>query len=248
MVPVILLVLFRLASAQADIIYDNSGGSGTNIYYSPLEYGDEVVLAQGMSRQMGQFLFEYYGDFVASGDEQAQLRLYRNDGPTNPLSFGSPTPGTLLFDSGPFSLEPGYQYKIFSGLNLTLPDDLTWTIQFTGLTENKGDRAGLIFRDPPAVGTSYDDVWIKTGGTWQLFHWENANPKANFAARIVSVDAGNTISIRREAKQVIIEWSGLSILQVASNARGPFTDLANIRNRYVIDPTKAIYQFWRLRD
>jgi hypothetical protein len=239
------LLLLRSTAAQAEFIYDNSDTGGTNVYYSVVEYGDEIILG-GTSRVISQFLFEYYGDFAPAGDEIARVRLYKNDGPKT--AVGDSTPGTVLYDSGDFSLSPGYQTKAFSGLNINVPTDMTWTIQFGGLSGDNGDRAGLVFRDTPSTGSSYDDFWLKQNTGWQLFSW-NGSPVANFAARIVSGSDPTRLSIRRDAsKQIVVEWTGISILQVADSAAGPYTDIANARNSYKISPSAAATKFWRLRD
>ena len=189
--------------------------------------------------------FEYYGDFTPAGDETAQLRVYKNDGPLT--KDGDPTPGTLLYDSTPFAIEAGWQTKKFSGLNVTVPTDLIWTIEFGGLNGLTGDRAGLVFRPTPSVGTSYDDIWQNADDQWQLLRW-NGNPVANFAARIVSGGEPTIVSIRRDTSNIVVEWTGLSILQVSDRVEGPYTDLANARNRYQMNLGAASMKFWRLRD
>jgi hypothetical protein len=240
----VLLLTLTAGTIRAELVYDNSDTGGTNVYYSVVEYGDEVLLA-GAGRVVSEFLFEYFGDFTPSGDETARLRLYRNDGPKT--ASGDATPGTVLFDSGSFSLSPDYQTKTFTGLNVVVPTDLTWTLQFGGLNNTPGDRAGLVFRDTPSIGTSYDDFWLRQNNGWQLFSW-GGSPVANFAARIVSGVDPTRVSIRRDINKVVLEWTGLSILQVADSANGPFKDIANARNRYEINPSVAAMKFWRLRD
>jgi hypothetical protein len=241
----LLLLVLRLTPAHAQIVYDNSSGGGTNVYYQVQEYGDEIVLG-GTSRVVDEFQFEYYGDFVATGVEMARLRLYKNDGP--PDSNGDPTPGTVLYDSGPFSILPGYQTKAFSGLNLTVPTDITWTVQFTGLVGGTGDEAGLIIRNPPTVGSSYDDFWMKTPSGWALYRW-GGNPVANFAARVTAVAPVTPVSvaIQRASNNVVLQWSGTYVLQVATSAAGPYTDVNGAVNTYQFDTRTAPVQFWRLR-
>ena len=80
-----------------------------------------------------------------------------------------------------------------------------------------------------------------------MFTW-GGNPIANFAARITTGVAGNTVAIRRDVNTVVVEWTGLSILQVSDSAGGPFTDQPNFRNRYEFNPVGAPMKFWRLRD
>ncbi len=241
----LLAILVFTATARSEIVYDNSDTGGTNVYYNTaFEFGDEVLLG-GTSRVMSQFLFEYYGDFTPVGDETARLRVYKPDGPLG--SDGNPTPGTVLYDSGEFSISPGWQTKKFSNLNISVPTDLIWTIQFGGLGGIIGDRAGLVFRPVPSVGRSYDDIWQKSGEEWLLFSW-GGNPKANFASRIISGGDPTQVSIRRDRNKVVVEWTGLSVLQVSDGVDGPFKDITNARNRYEINPGVADMKFWRLRD
>lgn len=243
------LLAFAARPAHAQVIYDNSGGSGTNVYYSLLEYGDEIILG-GTERTITQFQFEYFGDFVSSSVASARIRIYRMDGPLTTGKNPFPTPGTVLYDSGPFSVQPGYQTKVFSGLSVAVPDDLTWTIQFNGLVGGIGDEAGLIFRSPPSVGDYFDDMWLKTGGVWNTFTW-GGKPVANFAARITAggITTGPSVSIRRDSGNVILEWPGTSVLQVAANPKGPFTDVASAPNKYTFDTHAGpAVQFWRLKN
>lgn len=245
----LILILAGQAATRAEIIYDNSSsGGGTNVFYaapSVLQYGDEAILG-GTSRAVSQFLFEYFGDFIApQGDEMARIRLYKADGPLT--SEGIPTPGTILYDSGLFSIGPGYITKKFSGLNINVPGVVIWTISFEGLTGFAGDRAGLIFWPEPTVGKSYDDFWQQVNAGWELRGF-NGRPKANFVARIITGGDATTLAIRRETNKVIVEWTGLSILQVSDKAAGPYIDLPNVRNRYEINPNAAPMKFWRLRD
>lgn len=236
-----------LGTARAEIVYDNSDTGGTNVWYAPatvVEYGDEVILGSG-SRIMSEFVFEYYGNFAPAGDENARLRVYVADGPKS--ATGHSTPGTVLYDSGTFSLSPGWQIKRFSGLNVTVPTTLIWTIEFGGLSGLTGDQAGLVFREKPSVGRSFDDIWQRTNNSWQLFRW-NGDPIANFAARILAGVEGTTVAIRRDTNRIIVEWTGLSVLQVADHVSGPFTDVPNVRNRYEISATAASSKFWRLKD
>jgi hypothetical protein len=131
-------------------------------------------------------------------------------------------------------------------LNVLLPDDVTWTVQFTGLAGTAGDRAGLLFRDPPTVGTSYNDAWRRTDTGWQTVIFQNGAKPANFAARMIS-DLPR-ISIRPSTNAVILEWSGPAVLQVADDVAGPYTDLPQFHNRYVVPTRNAPFKFWRLWD
>jgi hypothetical protein len=232
-------------TARAEIIYDNSTDfPNPLVYYSLNEYGDEVVLG-GSSRIITQIMLECYGDLkAAAGDETARLRLYLNDGPKT--ASGDSMPGTLLFDSGNFNVLPGYQTKVLSGLKVNVPDDFTWTVQFGGMAGKAGDEAGLIFVDPPTVGSSADDIWMRKNDVWQLYTWQG-NPIANFKVRIIGADP-SYVTIRTASNKAIVEWVGLSILQISDKATGPFVDLPNARNRYEMSLGTSKMKFFRLRD
>jgi hypothetical protein len=243
LVAALTVLIFQMGSARGEIIYDNSGpGDPTGVWYSGVEFGDEIVLGTNItSHVLTQLQVEYYGDFIPSGDETAEVRLYKNDGP--PTKDLIPTPGTLLYDSGKFNISTNYETWSSSFLNVLLPDDVTWTVQFSGLSGAAGDRAGLLFRNPPTVGTSYNDAWRETATGWETVVFSKS---ANFAARLTS-DLPK-ISIRQSANTVIVEWSGTAILQVADAVSGEYVDLPQYRNRYVVSVQNAPLKFWRLRD
>ncbi|MBI5387106.1 MAG: HYR domain-containing protein [Verrucomicrobia bacterium] len=165
-------------SLSSVLVYDNSVNDlairfnpGTN------EIGNEIVLAD-TARYLQNFSFEYWGTNVTGapafqGPVQVRLRFYANDGPA---FNGYPTPGTLLYDSGPVSitLTPrsvlSFSYLDFvSGvvpLTGALPDRFTWTVQFSGLGAN--DLVGVDLYSPPVIGTTYTDYWERTPSGWQL--------------------------------------------------------------------------------
>jgi hypothetical protein len=243
-VALLLVLVFQISSAQsAQIIYDNSGpGDPTGAWYSPVEYGDEIVLGTNItSHVLTQFQFEYYGDFTPTGDEKADVRIYKNDGPLT--ADGIPMPGTVLYDSGPFNISTNYETWTSTFLDITLPDDVTWTVQFSGLKQTQGDRAGLLFQNPPTVGSSYNDAWQRTDTAWKTVVFSQP---ANFAARMTS-DLP-VVSIRQSAQTVVVEWAGTAILQEASAVGGPYEDRPQFRNKYTFSTHNAPVKFWRLRD
>lgn len=154
-------------------IYDNSLnllGSRTDISG---EIGDVVLLQAGTPRSLTQVQFEYFLSPAArSGDETAQFRLYSTD------TTGIPT--GLLYNSSVFSLGPttaaGWGSVTISGINVAVFDQLAWTVEFFGI--QSGERAGLIFSNPPLTGSSptYDpgdgiqhNYYLQhAGGNWTL--------------------------------------------------------------------------------
>jgi hypothetical protein len=164
----------RAAGALANVVYDNSLNDLT-YRFDPglLEVGDEILLT-GPAEHVGQFAFEFWGvgtnasEFT--GEVEARVRFYQNDGP---LSSGYMSPGTVLFDSGPFPIPATprsilifeeFQVEAVVPLAGPLPENFTWTVQFSGLAD--GDSAGLDLYSPPLQGQNYDDYWEREDGEW----------------------------------------------------------------------------------
>lgn len=196
LIGVFLVMLCTAGIAQnlfpTEIIYDNATESGGQIHSSIDEYGDEIIFG-GTFRDLIIFQFEYFGDFTAQGDETCTIRFYKNDG-ESPEGEGFERPGTLLYESEAFPIFPDFNTVSLTDLDLEIPDRITWTADFDGLSGFGGDRAGLLFRDPPAVGKSFDDIWKRRrSGLWVATRF-NANPVANFSVRFISkVDLSVTI-------------------------------------------------------
>ena len=202
--PLLLLVLLALAGTCPDslraqqlfpteVIYDNSAGVSTSRHSSIDPYGDEIIFG-GTFRELVIFQFEYFGEFVAQGDETCTIRFFLNDDNSEGRE-GFEKPGTLIYESDPFPIFPDFNTVSLTDLDLTVPDRITWTADFDGLSGLGGDRAGLLFRDPPSVGESFDDIWKRRrSGFWAATRF-NADPVANFAARFISkVDLSVTIT------------------------------------------------------
>ena len=170
--------------SAATIVYDNTAlaitnGSGNQLYYpSASEYGDEITLTlpnTSAPRVLSEFDFYYYysGPSVQS-NVTATIRFYQNDGPAD-------APGTLFFTSDPIPLIPGYVLEsraLNTASNLVAPGKFTWTVQFSNLGAY---QAGLLVYGPPTVGSSYDDFWLNTGGTWTTYRISGA--PSDFASR-----------------------------------------------------------------
>src|SRR5690349_20347046 len=167
-------------AVRAEIIYENVGSTNNQPAYLPSteEYGDELHLA-GTGRNVIQFSTEYFSNLPSTNGTSAILRLYANDGPGH-----APEPGTLLYQSDPFPVAPGYYTAVLRDLSVTVPDVFTFTIQFTVVG---AFQAGLLAYDPPSVGFSYNDFWMRTGTNWGLFQL-GGGIKANFAARVIAQD------------------------------------------------------------
>ena len=91
------------------------------------------------------------------------------------------------------------------GLDVDLPEgtsEVTWSVEFLNLGVG---RAGLLLYDPPTLGDSYDDFWVKINGEWEVKSTENGS---NFAARLAGVPIG------KENDVVVYENAGTSLGKV----------------------------------
>jgi hypothetical protein len=214
----IAVAIFVTKAALADsIVFDNllkpqldPQGDPIATNY-PGEFGDEITLG-GTARTITSFLFYYYADFVAKGDEGVKIRFYQND---VPYSLGTETvlaPGTLIYES-PWTFinstkkkDPPYGSVSVvpvgpGGKPVVVPDDFTYTVQFKGVTMAVGNEAGLLYYDLDATdtsgkkittGTSYDDFWQRgADGKFQLLTLNPVppyvNPKSNFGVLLTAV-------------------------------------------------------------
>ncbi len=202
-------------SLFAEQVYDNSVHDlGYRFDPGLLEVGDEIALA-GTARIVTNFTFEYWGENSSRPDFDgyvlARVRFYENDG--EPSSSGYPTPGTLLFDSDWFSLEPTPRATLIfedfvTGavvpLTRPVPDVFTWTVQFSGL--GRGDTAGVDIFSPPVMGSSPSDYWqFVSGSGWVLL--TNVVPM-NFAALIGA--APLRLTIIPNARNLTISWPAIA--------------------------------------
>ena len=240
--PSLLILLFVIAFAitphvaiaqfvPTEIVYENSQEDVSATHARLEEFGDEIILA-GDNRKIIRFEFEYFGKFEADGDETCVLRFYRNDGEAlvidrddgEALVIDDKAPGTLIYESQPFTLLPGYNTAVIQGINVEVPDKFTWTVKFDGLTGFSKDRAALVLTDPPNIGKSFDDFWVRFGSGWGTWRFKG-DPIANFACKAISEydltandaptlgDAGGTLSFTENGGATAIDGS-LSVADV----------------------------------
>jgi len=194
----LLAALAVVLGAKADVVYDNSTTYQGMFLASTNEYGDEISLA-GTARMVTAFLFEYFGDFTPQGDEMVRFRMYAQDGDPYPVYPKYLEPGSMLYDSGYMPITTNVNTIRLFMTRIQVPNTLTYTVEFAGLSQTPGDRAGLMFYDPPTVGAelppyqgkpvigSYADFWQKVGGKWDLFSYPSPHPPANFGARVMAI-------------------------------------------------------------
>ena len=196
-------------SASAAIIYDNTESYlGQSTGQGNGEIGDVAVFA-GTDRILTDFQFEYFLTPTAGGNETARVFLRAMDGP---LVDGTALPGTLLYDSGSFTLartSTGFGTVNVTGIGITLPDSIAWTVSFGGLDagpqpgEADDERAGLLFyTDSAPIGsnpTFFDPVarsqqhyTIRPGadGGWELLNHPGVTD--NLGARFTAVPEPTT--------------------------------------------------------
>ncbi len=191
------------------LIYDNTTNVRTNLVYKfSREYGDEVFLEAGY-RTVSEFAFQYFGDFNPTNrlDATAVVRFYENDGVDGILGPKTALmPKTVLWESAPIALIPGYNVITLGVPFVDVPDSFTWTVKFSGVTGANNDAAGLVLADPPTVGQplpdgrfgSFWDAWIRDDPNredgWSLinFGFRPNDPKANFYAQIRAVPEPQT--------------------------------------------------------
>ncbi len=192
----------RDAGVVDAFVYDNSVH---DLLYrfnpGPLEVGNELILA-GSARYASLFSFEFWGfstaGYVFEGDVRARVRFYQNDGP---LSSGYHSPGTVMFDSGPFPIPATpagratlifdeFQIEAVVPLRTPLPNSFTWTVQFSGLSTN--DSAGVDLYAPPVIGNTYRDYWEQQTNRWAL---KTNSVPMEFASRLYTVSRGVTMTV-----------------------------------------------------
>ncbi len=187
------------AQTPAAVVYDNtSTNSFTGQFYgSQNEFGDQITLAgANFNRTITTFRFDYYLSHGVNGDEQATLTVYDASGPGG-------SPGKVLFSDGPFNLNSGYNTVTDSGLNVKAPDSIIWTVKFTGVEGT--EQAGLLFYNPPTVGSSFDDYWEKVNGVWTLNRFTpSGGPVANFGAQVLAIPEPSTVQYALLAGLVVL--------------------------------------------
>jgi hypothetical protein len=167
-----------IAPAQGAIVYENATTFEGLFNDSKLETGDEMTLA-GSERLLTEFSFEYYGNFTVTGDERARVRLYQMNGAPGDNPFA--TPGTLLYESGFFNVGTGYGTVNIADLAVFVPGNtLSFSVEFTGISST--ESVGLLYYDPPTVGSSDAYFWEKENGVWSAVATDDTGN--NFAAQV----------------------------------------------------------------
>ena len=186
------------------VIFDSTQSAYREFNLVPMEeLGDDVVF-EGSDRHASTAQIEYVSDVATpQGDEKARFRIYDRD---DSDAFGSP--GNLLYDSGfqPIDASTGTHLATFYP-EIQVPDDLIWTVEFSGTSQQPGDSLAVMAKTDPSVGASVPTFWVKKATTFVSYwfgdptydpkSWPNTtfgynNIIANFSAKFVT-DVAPTI-------------------------------------------------------
>ena len=170
--------------AQTQVIYNNTGDPVLGTYAptdKSLEFGDQIIL-DGDARVVTEFSLVYYSS-EAAGD--AIVRFRSNTG-------SNLEPDEILFETDHIPLEANFNTIEIEGIGVPISGDtFTFTIEF----DVAGTQdVGLILRNPPSIGSSFDDVWVQADtGDWATRNIPLAT--ANLAAQIGAVPEPSTIAL-----------------------------------------------------
>lgn len=183
------------------------------------EIGDEINLTTGAATLTDfQFEYNYTGPVIGNPLASGVLRFYSKDG------SGGQTPGTLLFESAPFTLQTGFHQGAVNNLSLDVPGTFIWTVDFDGIV-GTGDNAGLLFYNGVGVGggpgQSYDDHWEFTGTTDNpIPHWVLADNGVLFAGGPNLIDNfGARVTVVPEPSTIGLLIGGAAVLGFAARRR-----------------------------
>ncbi len=154
-----------------------------------IEWGDEINLA-GEERTAIELLLGLAG-WAGPGTSDIMASIYENDGPAG-------EPGTLLWETSlddvQFSVNfPFLTYVSFPIPSVTVPDTITWTVEFSDVAGGP-DFAVLVGElvGPPSIGSSAPWYWFHDQGSWHRF---DSPGDETFAARLTAVPEPTTLSL-----------------------------------------------------
>jgi hypothetical protein len=182
------------STQAADVTaYDNTASyQGLVSSRGTREIGDEINL--GLPSTLTSISFEYHYAGV-TGAASGILRV-------RDIALGD-TPGSILLQSNPFSLENGFHSASVTGLSLDVNSRIVWSVEFTGtVSEGGANNAGLLFYTGAPVadvpGGSTDDHW-ENNGTAASPIWVLADNAGgiidNFGARVTVVPEPGTVAM-----------------------------------------------------
>jgi len=196
LVIAVLAVVSARSAEAGTIVYENLTNPVGNYLggFPYVEAADDVELGPG-SRIFESLKVSYAG-FNFNDDEFLQVTIYAMDGAPTPGSFGFNTPGTVLFSTlTPIAATDGTTLTFLDNTGIVLPDTVAVGLAFIGVEfdpAGAGADAGPLLFDPPTIGSSLDDFWLRGFPTpiddWGLFTF-GGNPPVNFGLEITTMDA-----------------------------------------------------------
>ena len=187
------VLLLTGVPVYGSILYDNStwDNSRSLNFINGEAIGNQVVMGGGYtSAVLTDFSFEIYSSLAAfnSPSVNMQVFLYANNGA---LTNGYNMPGTLLYNSGAFTLPTPQSFsggqnvgKLSFNLSSTpvflTSSNFTLAVVVNGMFT--GDSVGMELFNPATVGKNYDDYWVQNAaGSWALM--TNSAGPTDFGAR-----------------------------------------------------------------
>jgi len=188
------------AHAQSFIAYDNTTNfEGTKTSLGGTEVGDEINLTVPGGSTITQFQFEYFFNGTA-GAAGGIVRMYAKDFTGNLQPGGNLKPGTVLFESQPFSLDNGFNTATIPDISVTVPANqkIIFTVAFTGVdgTENPGLLMyNGVGTDPDLPGQSGDFYWARNGLDWVQLDSNDPSIIDNLSARVIATPEPTTVAL-----------------------------------------------------
>lgn len=214
----------KLIEPSAVILYDNTVNlSNKSIFFgNGIEFGDEIFLS-GPERVVSDVTFDVFlgGTTNTNPTERVELFLRLNDGLNG-------APETLLFRSGEIDLQPGWWKVSAEHLAVTVPNRFTWSVALSGIDSQT--QAGLLLADPPTVGASLSDFWVKgSDGAWETQTVDNGATAGNFS---VKFGAGGGVSVSGTEIEFVARFMRIEVDDDTDGLRDGyelyhFTSLAN---------------------
>jgi hypothetical protein len=180
------IILAGNVGVRGDTLYQNTVNASGQVMNlgNNQQVGEQIWLGPTVPEYLTNFSFQYYSPVLTySGSVQMDVRIYANDG-TPPFN-GYATPGTILFDSGNFSLPNPWSLPsatnsatvvfqlsdLLSGTvpwnqSLSLPTNFTFSVTVSGMIG--ADAVGLPIFGQAQVGWNAGDYWYDVSGNWQL--------------------------------------------------------------------------------
>ena len=194
------LLLVAASTSWAATVFDNTSTNRSQVFpvatytvggssVTVTEIGDQVTLS-GSDRRITDMLVGYaLTSANTNRNETATLNIYKDN--------ASGVPATLLFSSAPvtLTLAPNGAEAIFQGISADLQgaNTVTWMLNFGDV--DAGETLGLVLFGNPTIGVSFDDIWVRAGGTFELKNIPGAFQPEAFYARIIAVPEPNTLAL-----------------------------------------------------